>query len=79
MFDLDPVVASFEAVVKVALELKRVLEELKLKAYLKTSGVSGLHVYMPIEGVTYADARVFAEVYRCAAVTTVRDAGTQRQ
>jgi bifunctional non-homologous end joining protein LigD len=61
LFDLDPIVAPFEVVVKVALELKSVLEELKLKAYLKTSGVSGLHLYMPVHGVTYGDARVFAE------------------
>jgi bifunctional non-homologous end joining protein LigD len=57
--------------VKVALELKSVLEELKLKAYLKTSGVSGLHVYMPVQDVTYADARVFAEAIAAIVVQRV--------
>jgi bifunctional non-homologous end joining protein LigD len=61
LFNFDPIGAPFEAVVKVALELKSVLGELRLKAYVKTSGVSGLHVYMPVQGITYADARTFAE------------------
>jgi bifunctional non-homologous end joining protein LigD len=62
LFDLDPVDASFEIVRTVALELKTTLDELGLRAYPKTSGVTGLHIYLPVlEGtVNYADATTFA-------------------
>jgi bifunctional non-homologous end joining protein LigD len=63
LFDLDPADAPFDTVKTVALELKAVLDELRVRSYLKTSGVSGLHVYIPVrEGsISYRDARMFAE------------------
>jgi bifunctional non-homologous end joining protein LigD len=53
-FDLDPVkdaqkgATGFEVVREAALELKTALEDLGLPAYAKTSGSSGIHVYVPI-------------------------------
>jgi bifunctional non-homologous end joining protein LigD len=63
LFDLDPVDAAFETVQTVALELKRVLDELGVRAYPKTSGVTGMHVYLPVaeRTINYRDATVFAE------------------
>ena len=48
---------------QVALALKSVLDELHLRAYPKTSGASGIHVYLPIleNRFSYEDVRVFAE------------------
>jgi len=39
------------------------MDELHLRAYPKTSGASGIHVYLPIleNRFTYEDVRVFAE------------------
>ena len=63
IFDLDPVDAPYSVVQQVALALKSVLDELHLRAYPKTSGASGIHVYLPIleNRFSYEDVRVFAE------------------
>lgn len=48
-FDLDPVPpAGFGAVREVALLLRDLLAELELPSYPKTSGSSGIHVYVPL-------------------------------
>ena len=62
MFDLDPMDAVFEVVQEVALALKKVFDELGLRAYPKTSGASGIHVYLPVVAgsITHRDAAVFA-------------------
>jgi len=63
IFDLDPVDAPYGTVQQVAIVLNSILEELHLRAYPKTSGASGIHVYLPIleDRFTYDDVRVFAE------------------
>ena len=63
IFDLDPVDAPYSVVQQVALVLKSVLDELHLRAYPKTSGASGIHVYLPIleNRFSYEDVRIFAE------------------
>ena len=63
VFDLDPYIYSgeekpggepelnrrgFAKVVEVAKSLKEVLDQLSLSSFLKTSGKSGLHIYVPI-------------------------------
>jgi len=48
--DLDPAEgATFKDVIAVAKVVKSALDHLKLKALLKTTGQSGLHVYIPVE------------------------------
>ena len=48
--DLDPAEgATFKDVIAVAKVLKSALDHLQLKAVLKTTGQSGLHIYIPIE------------------------------
>ncbi len=63
LFDLDPVHAPFKTVQSVALELKNILDELGLRAYPKTSGVTGVHVYLPVAAhtINYREATMFAE------------------
>ena len=63
IFDLDPMDAPYAAVQEVAIVLKAILDELHLRAYPKTSGASGIHVYPPVleKRFTYEDVRVFAE------------------
>src|SRR5437868_5164910 len=62
-FDLDPGdSATFEQVKKIALEVKKMLGEVGLKGYPKTSGSSGIHIYVPIKPeITYSDLVPFAK------------------
>ena len=47
--DLDPKKAPFENVLEVALLTKQVCDEVGIKAFPKTSGSSGIHVYVPLK------------------------------
>lgn len=61
VFDLDPSPGnSFEQVRTIALLTRRVLNELGLRSYIKTSGSEGLHVYLPVENeYSYEEIRDF--------------------
>lgn len=49
IFDLDPAPGlAYRAVVNGAFHIKEILEELKLKSFLKLSGGKGLHIHVPI-------------------------------
>lgn len=48
VIDIDPEKDNFEEVVKTALTVKEVLDELETECYCKTSGATGLHVYIPL-------------------------------
>ena len=63
IFDLDPAEgADWEKVVAVARLVKVALDRLGLDGYPKTSGASGLHVYVPVEPeYSYARVRRFVE------------------
>ena len=62
VFDLDPgEPADALDAAQVALWLGDLLEEMKLKAFVKTAGSKGLHVYVPLNTpVTYAHTQPFA-------------------
>src|SRR5712671_1425216 len=49
MLDLDPKEAPWKNVLEVALVCKEVFDELGLPAFPKTSGSSGIHVYLPLK------------------------------
>src|SRR5437667_2415236 len=49
MLDLDPKAAPWPNVLAVALVCKEVFDELGLPAFPKTSGSSGIHVYLPLK------------------------------
>ncbi len=63
IFDLDPMEgATWEQVVHVARLINVLLERLGLAGYLKTSGATGLHLYVPIgPGYSYRRVRRFVE------------------
>ncbi|MFN3019571.1 DNA ligase D [Chryseobacterium sp. TY3] len=49
VFDLDPSRKNtFADVIETALQLNEVLKSIKIKGYCKTSGSSGIHVYIPM-------------------------------
>ena len=63
MLDLDPKGAPFTDVVRVALALRRILDDLALPSYVKTSGATGLHILLPLGArYTYEQARTFARL-----------------
>jgi bifunctional non-homologous end joining protein LigD len=56
-------VKAFKATVDIAYDLKDLFDELKIKSYIKTSGKTGLHIFVPIEGsYTYDQTKAFAEI-----------------
>jgi bifunctional non-homologous end joining protein LigD len=85
VFDLDPYIYSgkeqkgeepqynitgFKAAVDIAHELKDIFRQLKINSYLKTSGKSGLHIYVPILNIySYEQTKSFAEVIANIMVT----------
>jgi bifunctional non-homologous end joining protein LigD len=78
IFDLDPYIYSgqegkgqepeynhkgFKAVVNVAYHLKDFFADLGIESFIKTSGKTGLHIFVPIANrYTYEQTRSFAEV-----------------
>jgi len=64
LFDLDPAEGvPYDAVVETALLVREVLQALGLRGYPKTSGGSGMHVFVPVAGgLTYEVVRLFALV-----------------
>ncbi|MCR4398242.1 MAG: non-homologous end-joining DNA ligase [Firmicutes bacterium] len=66
VFDLDPAPpATFAAVVGVARAVKMCLDHLGLRGYPKTSGATGLHIYVPVRA-EYPYPTVAAFVRRIA-------------
>ncbi len=63
-FDLDPSDGTeFSVVVTIARALHEKLEELQLVSFLKTSGATGIHIYIPVEPLyTYEQLRTFGEI-----------------
>src|SRR5688572_20224031 len=59
-FDLDPMEASFEDVLAVAMHVKAALDSLGLESYPKTSGATGVQIYVPVvPGYSYDQVRDF--------------------
>ena len=63
-FDLDPTPGTpFATVLKIARTIYAILHSIKLSCFLKTSGASGFHIFVPLKPqYTYAQTRGFAEL-----------------
>jgi bifunctional non-homologous end joining protein LigD len=61
-FDLDPTDGtSFESVLAIARAVEKHLRSIRLRSYLKTSGATGIHIFVPIEPqYGYEEVRLFA-------------------
>lgn len=63
VIDIDPEKEEFHEVVRTALTVKEVLDELETDCYCKTSGATGLHVYIPLGAkYSYDTVKIFAEL-----------------
>ncbi|MGC3944032.1 MAG: DNA ligase D [Chryseolinea sp.] len=68
IIDLDPGKNTFDQVIEAARVTKDVLDEIGLKSYCKTSGSTGMHIYVPMGAqYTYEESKEFAR----AVVTVV--------
>ncbi len=63
VIDLDPDDNSYDEVVQVALVTKEVLDKAGAESYVKTSGATGMHIYVPLGGkYTFEQAKQFAHL-----------------
>jgi bifunctional non-homologous end joining protein LigD len=63
VLDLDPEEVEFSEICEVALSARRILEELGLESYAKTSGSRGMHIYVPLKPAhAYEPVAEFAEL-----------------
>ena len=64
IIDIDPSPKnSFDQVIETALVVKKILDKAGVTAYCKTSGATGLHIYIPMGNkYTYEQARKFGQL-----------------
>ena len=63
IIDLDPADNTFNQVIEAAKVTKDILESIGVKSFPKTSGSTGIHVYIPLEAkYTYEQSKEFARV-----------------
>jgi bifunctional non-homologous end joining protein LigD len=63
IIDLDPDKNTFEQVIEAANEVRKVLEMLRVPSYPKTSGSTGIHVYIPLAAkYSYDQSQMFAKI-----------------
>ncbi|UAY53695.1 DNA ligase D [Ferruginibacter albus] len=63
IIDLDPAKNTFDQVIEAARVTKDILESLGIEGYPKTSGSTGMHIYIPLGAkYTYEQSKEFARV-----------------
>lgn len=77
VLDLDPKGAPFAHVIRVARTLRRLLDDLELASYVKTSGATGLHIMVPL-GARYShdEATSFARLLAILGAEAAADIAT---
>jgi bifunctional non-homologous end joining protein LigD len=63
VIDLDPDKNTFDQVIEAAQEVKKVLDALDVPCYPKTSGSTGIHIYIPLGAkYDYDQSQMFAKI-----------------
>ncbi|MGN6180842.1 MAG: DNA ligase D [Mucilaginibacter sp.] len=63
VIDLDPDKNTFEQVIEAAQEVRKVLDAIDVPSYPKTSGSTGIHIYIPLHAkYTYDQSQMFARL-----------------
>ncbi len=63
VIDLDPDKNTFDQVVQVACITKDILDQIDVPCYVKTSGSTGIHIYIPLGAkYTYDQSQLFAKI-----------------
>jgi bifunctional non-homologous end joining protein LigD len=77
LFDIDPKNSTTRQAVIVTLEVAKVLREIGMRPYVKTSGQMGIHVVVGlVPAYTYEQARMFAEMVARVVVQRAPEAAT---
>lgn len=67
IMDLDPGNIGFKEVVRTALKVKEICDGIGIDSFCKTSGATGLHVYIPLKKkYTYDEIKLFGELLATA-------------
>ena len=63
VIDLDPDKNTFDQVIAAAQEVKKVLDAIDVPSYPKTSGSTGMHIYIPLKAkYSYDQSQMFARL-----------------
>lgn len=63
VIDLDPDKNTFDQVIQAALEVKKVLDAIDVPSYPKTSGSTGIHIYIPLAAkYNYDQSQMFGRI-----------------
>ena len=63
VIDLDPDKNSFDQVIIAALEVKKILDAIEVPGFVKTSGSTGIHIYIPLGAqYSYDQSQMFAKL-----------------
>jgi bifunctional non-homologous end joining protein LigD len=63
VIDLDPDKHTFDQVIAAAHEVKKVLDAIDVPSYPKTSGSTGMHIYIPLAAIySYDQSQMFARI-----------------
>ncbi|AOM80961.1 DNA ligase D [Pedobacter steynii] len=63
VIDLDPDKNTFDEVIRVAQMVKEVCDQIEVPCYVKTSGSTGIHIYIPLAAkYTYDQSQMFAKI-----------------
>ncbi|MBC7743590.1 MAG: DNA ligase D [Flavobacterium sp.] len=63
VIDLDPDKQTFDQVIEAANEVKKVLDAINVPCYPKTSGSTGIHIYIPLQAkYTFEQSQMFARI-----------------
>ncbi len=63
VIDLDPDQNTFEQVIEAACQVKQILDAIEVPAWCKTSGSTGIHIYIPLGAkYTYDQSQLFARL-----------------
>lgn len=63
VIDLDPDKNTFDQVIEAALEVKKVLDAIDVPSCCKTSGSTGMHIYIPLDAkYDYDQSQMFARL-----------------
>ena len=63
VIDLDPDKNTFDQVITAAQEVKRILDAIGIPGYPKTSGSTGIHIYIPLGAkYTYDESQMFGKL-----------------
>ncbi len=86
IIDLDPEDVSFDQVIEAALAVHEILEEFKIPSVCKTSGATGIHIYVPMgalypfeEVKQFANMIVYMAHQRLPEITSLERSPSKRQ